>query len=309
MRILMTGDTHGNIGHVRHLLEVAKEHGCDRIMVCGDFGAWEHMPDGVRFMDKIDLSANMKNIPIYWVDGNHDKTSLVLEQYADAVDPEGFLLVRNYVRYACRGHRWTWGGVRFIALGGAYSVDKEWRLDQEKKGSGKPERYWFPEEQMTDAEMAMFLQDQDPVDVIVAHDKPLVSNPQWNRKDFVECLPNQVRLQEAVSVLKPDYFFHGHLHFPYIDMIPRHERDDGDGDLSSMAYVKVVGLMCDPEASGMSQYPAKGAWYIFDTEKTGVTNDNGVQRWTDPASESESAHEYWHQEIAVYEAERLQVAD
>ena len=43
MRILLAGDTHGNTTHVRYLIDVAVDQGCDRIFQLGDFGAWEHM--------------------------------------------------------------------------------------------------------------------------------------------------------------------------------------------------------------------------------------------------------------------------
>jgi len=108
------------------------------------------MSDGRQFMDKVANYARKNAILVYFLDGNHDKTSLLLEKYGNSPDHEGFLRVRNWILYSPRGHRWVWDEVSFISLGGAYSVDKDYRIKVlEAQGSGKPERYWFPEEEMT----------------------------------------------------------------------------------------------------------------------------------------------------------------
>src|SRR6185369_902489 len=203
VRILFAGDCHGATDHVKALINEAGKRECDRIFVLGDFGYWEHMADGVKFLDKVSAFAIKRGISVYFLDGNHDKTSLLLEKYADEPNDEGFLTVRGRLFYAPRGHQWTWDGVSFIALGGAYSVDKQWRLDQERKGKRKGGTLWFPEEEMTDEDMLNILGTVSRVDVMLAHDKPFDSKPKWNRKTFEECAPNQLRLQWAVDALKP----------------------------------------------------------------------------------------------------------
>lgn len=263
VKILMAGDTHGHLGHCQYLVRTAKQEKCDRVFVLGDFGAWEHTKDGVRFFDQLDLYCNINNIKIYFVDGNHDKTSLLVEKYDETRDDEGFMIVRPYIRYAWRGHRWTWDEVRFIALGGAYSVDKEWRLDLEARYPGKYGGHgslWFPEEEMDDYDMSQILQDTSPVDVILAHDKPRGSHPGWNRKDLAEYWPNQDRLQLAVRTLEPTLFMHGHLHYWY-----RQEMDYSNlaGELKNCT---VWGLNCDPDAADPSRYDKSSSWWALDTE-------------------------------------------
>lgn len=271
MKILMAGDTHGDMGHVRYLLQVAQRERCDRVFVLGDFGYWEHTPEGVKFLQRVDLNANLCNIPVYFLDGNHDKTSLLLEKYnvVDDGDAEGFLMVREYVRYARRGLSWVWDDVEFIALGGAYSVDKESRLEREAK-TGKPESLWFPEEEMTDEELDEILEERmtRPVDVILAHDMPFGSSPGWNRKHFDECLPNQRRLQRAVQVLRPTLYLHGHLHHRYTSQAAYHvEKADG----GYMDYCRVEGLDCNTNDQqnyllGLPTAGGEASWYVLDTE-------------------------------------------
>lgn len=234
----MCGDTHGNGNHIRHLFATALRNECQAIFVLGDFGYWEHGREGVEFLDRVNDRAAEVDTEIYFLDGNHDKTGLLLERYGDRRDDEGFMLVRDHIHYAPRGHRWTWAGVRFIALGGAYSTDKQWRLDRERK-TGKPGSLWFPEEEMSDEDMAAVLADGTPVDVMLAHDKPRASNPGWNREDLPECWPNQDRLQRAVAALRPRLYLHGHLHYRYKD----HIRIDGH------TWCQVQALTPDPDAA------------------------------------------------------------
>lgn len=271
MDILIAGDIHGNLSHLRYLNRVADGEGAEKIFQVGDFGYWEHMRDGVEFLDKANDLAVKSGVDLYFLDGNHDKTSLLLEKYTER-DSEGFIIVREHVKYAPRGHRWTWDGTRFIALGGAYSVDKDYRLKLEAQKK-RPEAYWFPEEEMTDEDMAKILAAPDyvewwehemsmvevrhPVHVILAHDKPRASNPMWNRKTFPECLPNQDRLQMAVMALQPRLFVHGHLHYRYTDTIPC-------GDERN---TRVEGLHCDPDATMTWPYDAKESWLKVNTKE------------------------------------------
>ncbi|MEU8896457.1 metallophosphoesterase [Nocardia sp. NPDC048505] len=262
--VLMTGDLHGNTTHAVHLLDVAARQECEKLFVLGDFGAWEHTAAGRRYFDVVDRTARKKQVQVYFLDGNHDKSALVHELYGAEPDDEGFLVCRRNIRYAPRGHRWTWAGTRFAAFGGAYSVDKAWRLAAEAHRAWKAERrrqfgsgrrpvtegtLWFPEEQMTDAECeALLAADSSPVDVLLTHDKPRAAEPDWNRKNLPECLPNQDRIQRVTEALRPRLLLHGHLHYRYTDQI---------GD------TRVEGLGADPEASGPAGYESADSWLVL----------------------------------------------
>lgn len=268
-RVLLAGDTHGNTSHLRYLLDIADREQCARLFQVGDFGAWEHTPGGRKFFDDADRVAARAGVTVYFLDGNHDKTSLVLSMYGDRPDGEGFLTCRDHLRYAPRGHRWTWAGTRFIALGGAYSVDKAWRVREERAAAEKAARrtalygarpgtdtagtLWFPEEELTDTQLDAALADPAPVDVMLTHDKPRASNPRWNRKDLPECRPNQDRIQRAVTALRPRLLVHGHLHHPYRDQI----RCAGD------SWTTVVGLGADPAAAEDASYDKTDSWKVL----------------------------------------------
>jgi predicted phosphodiesterase len=273
VRILLAGDTHGNIKHVRYLIRMAAQRGISIVFVVGDFGAWEHAAKGVRFFDDVDGAAKAAGVTVFFLDGNHDKTSLVLEKYGDCVDSEGFLICRPNLRYAPRGHRWTWGSKRFLAFGGAYSVDKFMRLDEEHqahklalelRNSGL--RYvnvdasgtlWFPEEEASDEEFERVLRDRTRVDVLLTHDKPDGSTPPgWTYKQPVECYRNQVRIQQIADLVTPTLLVHGHLHYPY----------EQDVRLApSGATMRVIGLDCD-QPMFHPDYDPMDSWVVLDLD-------------------------------------------
>lgn len=274
MKLLLAGDVHGNTSHVIHLLDIARSRGAERIMQLGDFGGWEHTADGREFLDTVSKRATKFGIPLYWIDGNHDRWSLTMDLHGDDRDDEGFVRCRENVLYAPRGHRWTWAGTRFLALGGANSVDKPWRLRQERAKAEKVRRknmyrsaagstlaptdtagtLWFPEEELTDEQIETVLADASPVDVLLTHDKSRASNPDWNRKDLPECWPNQDRVQRVVAALCPRLLVHGHLHWRYTDHIR----------CGDQAWTRVEGLAADPWSAESPAYDPADSWMMLE---------------------------------------------
>lgn len=217
-QLLVASDVHANAAHVTTLLALAKRRGCTRVVQLGDFGFWEHTEWGRDFLAAVERAAGRVGIVVHAIDGNHDKTSLVLARHPER-DDEGFHVVSDHIRYVPRGHRWTWDGTRFAAFGGACSLDKAGRLRKEAL-TGWPESLWFPEEEMTDGELKqMLVADPSPVDVMFSHDKPRSSDPRWGRADIPETWPNQDRIQRAMRALRPKLLMHGHLHFRYSDRV------------------------------------------------------------------------------------------
>lgn len=268
MRVLITGDTHGNARWLReYIFPVAMTLKADAIVQLGDFGAWEHTPAGVAFMNEVGNIGLDAGIPLYWLHGNHDKHSHTIEAYKP--DERGFLVCREFVRYIPQGHTWTWGGVSFRSFGGAYSVDKQWRVDRERK-KGKPGTLWFPEEEMTDAEMTDLLAaDHSAKDIILSHDKPYSSRPGWNRKNLPGCTPNQLRLEKALRAHEPQYWFHGHLHFHYVDTV--------HGDTWSTT---VVGVNCDDNAAE-EFWRRSQTWAVLDLDNGAIEFKMGHETFLD----------------------------
>lgn len=256
-RVLFAGDTHGDANHVRYLLQVAQRERAQAVFVLGDFGIWDHL-DGGRFTDSVAKFTEHYGIPVLFLPGNHDNYDLLFQYEAEKPRCEdGFVWLRRGVGYSPRGHRWTWKGLHFMSLGGAYSIDKPHRISadhaallraERKRDRGSKltarERYllrtgqesWWAQEEISQEELDYALR-PGKVDILLTHDKPRASTPDWDRKDLPECWENQEAIQEVVDAKAPRLLLHGHLHYAYGQ---------------TLGATTVRGLDCDPEASRYS---------------------------------------------------------
>jgi Icc-related predicted phosphoesterase len=277
-KVVFGGDTHGDVEQVRFLIRKAKEVGAQAVFVLGDFGIWSHL-DGGAFVSLVSAASFRADIPVFFLPGNHDNYDLLEEYERDnARTSDGFVLVAPGVLYSPRGHRWNWGGVRFLSLGGAYSIDKPSRLEHDAAAVRKAEarreqerslspvdRYalrsphisWWPQEEINDEERDRAIGDGSEVDVLLTHDKPLASRPNWNRKNIPECIPNQEQIQKVVDAVRPTLLLHGHLHYAYHDEIE-----------STGTFVHA--LDCDPSASRSSGGSGKRhlSYAVLDMDRT-----------------------------------------
>lgn len=252
--IMLLGDIHGNTNFFESfVVPAAKSKGIRWIYQVGDFGYWEHTENGRQFLDDVNSLCVSNGLEIVFIQGNHDKVSLIPANYGNI---DGFYRVRSSIWFAPNGLVWSLnsGKTNFIALGGAYSVDKQWRLGQEKRDAQKMlrmnaelgysyieyvtrETLWFPEEEMTDSEMDKILGNvTERIDIILSHDVPFGANVPISLLPIAECEPNQRRLQKAVKTLKPKLLIHGHLHVNYVDGM----RIGDDG-----AFTEIHGLGAD----------------------------------------------------------------
>lgn len=140
--------------------------------------------------------------------------------------------ISHHITHLPRGHRFELDGVSFLALGGAYSIDKPYRIVNES---------WWPEETITDEEMALAISG-GPVDVMLTHDAPTGVNPfgpetVGNKDEYPESWQNRLRLRMVVDACTPRVLFHGHYHHTYRERL----EDTGteviglgrDGDVTS----------------------------------------------------------------------------
>lgn len=204
--LLVAGDVHGDSRFVAHLCEQAADTGCDTLLQLGDFGYWEHTRDGERFLDGTHRTLRRHGLQLVWVDGNHENLPLLWDRYP-VDEATGFAPVRGRVHYAPRGARWTWRDVAFLAAGGAYSIDQDWRRDAMAKGAL---RMWWPQEELTDTDVERCAAG-GRADVVIAHDcpagvdvGPLLAVPAAD--------VNRRRLRRVVDAVQPHAVWHGHYH-------------------------------------------------------------------------------------------------
>jgi predicted phosphodiesterase len=250
-RIGFAGDWHANTRWATAAVEYAAEHGAGVIVHLGDFG-YEFRP---AFLRGLDRALHQANLSLLFVDGNHEAFP-TLHQYP--VRANGLREVTERVWHLPRGSRWTWGGVRFLAVGGAYSIDRQWRT---------PGSSWWREEEITDEQVAAAI-DGGPADVLVSHDCPagvvipdLADTAEiWPPLDLLRAENHRRQLTRVAEAVRPRWFWHGHYHRRY--------------DLSTdLGYgpVSVRGLDCD--ATSLA-----GNVVVVDLEDLRVSALSGIER-------------------------------
>jgi hypothetical protein len=232
-RLLVAGDVHGDAAWFDALCRRAQDLGCDAVLQLGDFGYWPHLPGGAKFPRRVSSCATRFDLDVYWIDGNHENHAALR---ALRTGDGGAIEIADRCWYLPRGHRWTWGGMRFGALGGAFSID--WR-------SRRPGSSWWPEE-VTTAEDVEAL-GSGALDVLVAHDAPAgvplqgLALPEIDqvRSDEVRAL-----VAAAVKATMPKLVLHGHWH-------RRHSFEltwpVGGGGALEWAHTQVEGLASNVE--------------------------------------------------------------
>jgi predicted phosphodiesterase len=139
-RIIVAGDWHGNATRAGEAVRTAEAEGVGLLLHTGDFGVLPGA-SGERFLDRVEVELSRAGVAVWFIDGNHD------DQYALRDQPredDGTALIRGHIRYLPRGHRWTWHGQVWLALGGAYSVNNT---------RYTPGVDWWPEEIVSDTDI------------------------------------------------------------------------------------------------------------------------------------------------------------
>jgi len=216
VRILFTGDLHGNIAHLSWVLDRAAGSSAGVVIQCGDHGYWPHVAWGREFLDQVVWLLDDRDVQLWWLDGNHDNHSALARL---PLDHDGLVTLAPRYRYLPRGARFVLDDVVFLAHGGAWSVDYLRRTRDVT---------WWEAEEITSDQVAAVA--PRPVDVLVTHEAP--AGRRLSEKDE---FPRSVRQRLLVEALarrtRPRLVVHGHHHL-------RSEWEHPAG-------YRVVGLGCD----------------------------------------------------------------
>lgn len=243
MRLLVVGDTHANASWLTRMLDLAVKRHCDALVQVGDFGYFPRQPWGTEFLKAASESVDDYGVPVYWLDGNHDDFDSLKD--VGAYDATEMVEVGPGVTYIPRGHEWQWDGTKFLAMGGAYSIDRQYRVDGVS---------WWPEELVTREQVDRAL-DGGSIDVMFTHDAPQgIWPPPLFRPLPVEpatSMGNRKAIQAIVDARSPRLLFHGHYHHCYV---------------STVNGTEVRGLNCDQRIGSAAILEANhGIVYVVDT--------------------------------------------
>jgi len=266
MKIMVLGDLHGNVIESVGMVRKAHNHGISHIMQLGDFGIFPAFNDFVEFLDKTNHQLRLANANMYFLDGNHDNLDYLwaLMKFQPLTDRQ-MLRLRSNIIYTPRGCQWTWDGKRFMTVGGAVSIDKEYRLHKEKQNG--PGTLWFPNEQLSDDQLDSITRHfvagkAKPVDYMFTHDCPTNAPFRERLKPDADSQIHRQRMDELGKRVKPRYWFHGHMHTKY---------DDYPFPNVYEPTTRVFGLEADFDAMrGYGTRPASN-WGVLDTQEDRFT--------------------------------------
>ncbi|MFC8190823.1 metallophosphoesterase [Cellulomonas sp. NPDC057328] len=197
-RVVVAGDWHGDTLAAGAVVELAAARGATTLVHVGDLGIG--VPGFVRDLEAVLASAGSI---LTTCGGNHDDWSWLAPAHRDA---HGMRWLAPHLAWAPRGHRWSIGGRRIGALGGAVSVDA---FTRQTDGAQ------YPDEAPTADDLEML--GSEPLDMLLAHDVPagvpLTSRMPGIPAD-VAAKAQAVRelLATAVERTQPRLVFSGHWH-------------------------------------------------------------------------------------------------
>jgi len=215
-RYMLVGDTHGNTGFWPHVFKLAKNVEADHIIQVGDFGVWPGK-DGADYLNKIEKWAVKYGIDVTVVPGNHDDWDHILALPEDR-------MIRPHVKVFGKVGMIESDGVKIGCVGGAISIDREWRI---------PHKSYWPQEAITEKDVAEAME-LGPVDVLITHDSGS-DLPEWPGfiKDDLWSEKNRNALTAIEDVLRPTAWVHGHYHRAL--------------DYRTRTGCKVIGLDSEPQ--------------------------------------------------------------
>ncbi len=175
MYIYLTGDTHGEFDRIQDFCEEYDTAPEDVMVILGDAGI-------NYWLDERDeeLKARLARLPItlFCVHGNHEERPEELPGYEEQIWQGGVVLCQpKYpnLLFARDGEVYDFDGKKAVVIGGAYSVDKYYRL-----ANGLP---WFATEQPDAATKARVEQTLDGLDwrvnYVFSHTTPMSCRPTW----------------------------------------------------------------------------------------------------------------------------------
>ncbi|BAD58804.1 metallophosphoesterase family protein [Nocardia farcinica] len=208
--VVVAGDWHANPTYARKAIKHAARTCASHILHVGDFAydMRENHDGSPNFLDQVQEELDRHGMRLGWVDGNHDNHEVLQALVAEHGHVP--IPIRSNIFYLPRGYRWTWNGVRFLAMGGAHSVDRPWR---------RPHIEWWPGETISSAD-ALRACEGGTADIMICHDVPagvripcIEGNPfRFPQAQIDAAELNRRVLRGVVDVVQPRRLFAGHYH-------------------------------------------------------------------------------------------------
>lgn len=211
----ITGDCHGRVAE--RVQAIPKDDTIKGLIILGDSG-FNFFKDERGDLIK-DLASERRDIFYYCVRGNHEDRIENMEKVEKTFDGNvGFYIKYqprrwHNIRYLEDGTIYYINGNRTLVLGGAYSVDKFYRLENGWT--------WYPQEQMSEEErefvdLLLLAEDDKKFDVVLTHTCPY----SWMPRDLFLPQVDQSKvdntmehwLETVKDKIEFDHWYFGHFH-------------------------------------------------------------------------------------------------
>lgn len=241
MVYFITGDTHGLTERRMEVLThrlyneyIPKENAALIILGDSGFNYWGDSRD-----TKLKKRVNNFDIPVYCLHGNHEEDPRNVPNMSKWWDEE----VNNFVyreqefgniRYLVDGEAYRFGEYTALVLGGAYSVDKDYRLKTGKK--------WFPSEQLPPQDMEYIFQrwKDHSFDFILSHTCPIGWEPRDLFLPFIQQSTVDKTTEEWLEKIRQNTKFtvwcFGHYHK---DRIENSQAEQFYQDMDTMEHIYI----------------------------------------------------------------------
>lgn len=171
--IYITGDTHGEFGRFRRFCQIADPATTDIMIILGDAG---FNYAGNMYDEERKAYMNSIGMTVFSIHGNHEMRPTDVPGYKTKQFHGGTVWYEDKypnLLFAKDGEIYRFGEYDCVVIGGAYSVDKYWRLRDGRK--------WFANEQPSD-EIKAYVEAQletrdNKIDIVLSHTCPLKYEP------------------------------------------------------------------------------------------------------------------------------------
>jgi 3-oxoacid CoA-transferase subunit A len=213
--VIITGDTHGRpIERIHKICEIYPHYKPEEtiVIILGDAGINYYLNKS-EWKNKKYL--NELGYQVYCVRGNHEERPQNIAGMSYVYDDQvgGHVWWESEfpnIHYFADYGKYYILGRRFAVIGGAYSVDKFWRLESGNK--------WFPQEQLSveEREHAEDILNKGEYDFVLTHTCPL----SWQPTDLFLSFIDQSKVDNSMEVWLDEikekftwkYWLFGHYH-------------------------------------------------------------------------------------------------
>ena len=212
MRVFITGDTHGNFQRIIDFCEKQETSKDDLMVILGDAGINYYLSKRDQTLKK---SLSELPITLFCIHGNHEERPYLIPSYQEISFCGGMVYQEPAypnLLFAKDGEIYEFLGKSVLVIGGAYSVDKFYRLARHFS--------WFPSEQPDETikkRVEKKIEEYGKkVDYVWSHTCPISAQPRHLFLSMIDQSTVDSSTEEWLETIAEDlsfeHWYFGHYH-------------------------------------------------------------------------------------------------